>query len=130
MPSKFSRYWESIDTPSSTSPKQHAKLKQMIRHAFHSGIHVEAKTNRVPELMDSLTLRDKNIEELESKIAIHEASIQGRIDCFAELKTAEAQLEAVRPYIRHKPDCNKMAVDREYEAHCDCGLRLILEKES
>ena len=37
-------------------------------------------------------------------------------------KRAEAQLDKVRPYIRHKPDCNKMAIEREYEAHCDCGL--------
>lgn len=56
MPSKFSRYWSGIDqTPNSLStlkPHQVADLKEMIRAAFHAGIHVKHKDRA--ELLDRI----------------------------------------------------------------------------
>ena len=103
MPSKFSRYWASINIPSSISSEQHAKLKQMIRSAFHAGIHVEAKSNRVPELMDSIALRDDRIEELEKGFAciteLHKQSLAMADELGKGKQAAEAQLEQVQKWL-------------------------------
>jgi len=63
---------------------------------------------------EEIKLKDKRITKLEQL---------GNADHITKL---QARLDAVKPYIRHKPDCNKMAVKRIYDAHCDCGLRIAI----
>jgi hypothetical protein len=46
------------------------------------------------------------------------------------IEELEAQLEAVRPYIQHKRDCDIEAVHYAYEPECNCGLAALQgEKE-
>ena len=71
------------------------------------------------------------VEELFSRkeMGRHIVDYQKRILELLDQNTElEAQLDAVKPYIRHKPDCNKMAVERTYDALCDCGLEAALEQ--
>ena len=87
MPSKFSKYWARIDNSpkslSNISAQQQADLKEMVRAAFHRGIHIEGERNRVPELLDSLAYKDKRITKLEAdRVQLMEkiVSIMDRIE--------------------------------------------------
>ena len=40
------------------------------------------------------------------------------------------RLKNLKAYIAHKPNCNKLAVKRMYDAHCDCGLETLLPEKS
>ena len=78
MPSRFQKYWKRIDnSPGSldyASPEQLARVKQMVRAAFHAG-HGEYR-NRIEQLEaqkadkheraeEIITAREKRIEWLE-----------------------------------------------------------------
>ena len=49
----------------------------------------------------------------------------------ADLETAQAQLDAVRPYLQHKEHCNGYPAlnEREVARNCDCGLQQALEQK-
>ena len=51
--------------------------------------------------------------------------ISGDFVTLEDYKKLEAQLEAVRPYIQHKRDCDIEAVHYAYEPECNCGLATL-----
>ena len=46
---------------------------------------------------------------------------------FVDTDELEALLDAVIPYIQHKPDCNTAELKRTYDGLCDCGVQKAFE---
>lgn len=75
---------------------------------------------------DALNRAADRIEELEAQLA--EAKTSVPVMAFNDLIDRniklEAQLEAVRPYLRHKYTCPYQLMGEKY--NCDCGLKAAI----
>ena len=108
--------------------QQSVVLSATVQHhckdkPFQNLLQVKGKT--VDEAVEKWNTRteDKRIAELELSVAFHHGNYDQAVEDVAYL---EAKLDAVRPYIQHKPDCEVGSDEHQYADMCDCGLQQAL----
>jgi len=68
----------------------------------------------------------ERLEELEAEV--YDATVLEH-NLKSILKIKEAQLDEVRPYIQHTPNCPVNVIHYAFAPVCDCGLQAILEND-